>query len=148
MSQCIQAIASVLMVLLTGATLYVLCGYARDTKRIANDSATQVERAQMPFLAVVMKERDADSAGGWVLENQGFGPAINITFFDDGNGERRVCRVRPIGTGGQSNVLPTIANALQQPQGFEVGYESLSGKDYRTTVARRDGRDETTFHRL
>jgi len=67
------------MVFITGATLCVLWGYARDTKRIADDSATQVERAQMPFLALGMRERD-ESSPGWILENQGFGPAINIVF--------------------------------------------------------------------
>jgi len=148
MSQCIQAIASALMVLLTGATLYVLWGYARNTERIGKDSATQVERSQMPFPAVGMWERGENHAqGGWILENQGFGPAINIIFRDrNGQGE---AHIRPIGVGGQHNLHNSIANALQQAQGFEVRYESLSGKNYQTVVARLDGGAlETTFHRV
>ena len=68
------------MVILSGATLVILYGYARDTKTIAEKSVEQVENAQMPFLALVSKEADVRPhfTGGWVLENQGSGAALNI----------------------------------------------------------------------
>jgi hypothetical protein len=64
----LQAVSSVLLVLLTGAALYALCGYAKDTKRIADDSATQVEQSQMPFLALQQKTL---MGGSWKIKDSG-----------------------------------------------------------------------------
>lgn len=145
----LQSVTSLLLVLLTGATLAVLYGYAKDTKRIANDSSTQVERSQMPFLIVVMREGDQNVRSGWILENQGFGPALNVTFSDYREGERHMRPIPPLGVGAKRNSLHNqIDNALAQTQGFEAEYESLSGKRYRTTVIRGDGGAlETKFHK-
>ena len=73
----IQALAALSLVILTFLTLIVLRKYAADTKKIANISASQTESSQMPFLAVVMRPETYNSSGGWGIENQGFGPAIN-----------------------------------------------------------------------
>lgn len=144
-----QTILSALLVLLTGATLVVLYGYAKDTRRIADDSSTQVERSQMPFLSITMRENDANGQGGWILQNQGFGPALNVAFSDYRNGERYMHPIPPLGTGATRNNLHNeIVGALAHPEGFEVRYDSMSGKAYRTTVVRGDGGAlETIFHK-
>ena len=88
MSQCIlanlpgwiQTLAAVSIVILTLLTLIVLRRYAADTKTIADASASQTENCQMPFLAVAMTEGTPAGPGGWIIQNQGFGPAINISY--------------------------------------------------------------------
>jgi hypothetical protein len=69
----IQALAAAAIAALTYRTLSVLKKYAEDTQKIAEASVSQIENTQMPFLAVVRRE-------AWTVENQGFGPAINIVF--------------------------------------------------------------------
>ena len=73
----IEAVAALGMLVLTYLTLVVLKDYADDTKTIAKSSASQFENTQMPFLVVAPKPQN-----GWVIENQGFGPAINATLAD------------------------------------------------------------------
>jgi hypothetical protein len=98
---CIQAIAAVTMVILSGATLVILYGYARDTKTIAEKSVEQVENAQMPFLALVSKEADVRPhiTGGWVLENQGSGAALNIRHSEPQGNDGWVENVPPLAVG-------------------------------------------------
>lgn len=44
-------------------------------------SASQTERSQMPFLTVAWWEGPPNSgAGGWEIQNQGVGPALNVRF--------------------------------------------------------------------
>jgi hypothetical protein len=96
----IQALAAVFLVGLTGWTLKVLRGYAedtnslaRDTASLARDSASQLDSAQMPFLAVASKPPEPGGrTGGFVIENQGLGPALNVvcTFFDSANVPRSI----------------------------------------------------------
>jgi hypothetical protein len=76
----IQALAAMSIVGLTLVTLIVLKHYAADTKTIARASVSQLETSQMPFLAVIMRPNTTHSNGGWGVENQGFGPAINVTY--------------------------------------------------------------------
>src|ERR1700723_1098395 len=61
-------------------TLIVLKGYAADTKTIAMASASQTENAQKPFVALVTKNAvpARHFVGGWAIENQGFGSALDI----------------------------------------------------------------------
>jgi hypothetical protein len=78
----IQAGAAVALVVLTAATLWVLKRYADDTATIAKVSALQEENSQMPFLGLV--KRRSQSANFiipyWVIQNQGFGPALKVRF--------------------------------------------------------------------
>lgn len=72
-------------------TLVVLAKYAFDTNQIAKASVLQIENSQMPFLTVAMRETVQDRQGGWVIENQGFGPALNIRYsFYDANGAKQM----------------------------------------------------------
>jgi hypothetical protein len=138
----LQAVSSVLLVLVTGATLYVLYGYAKDTKRIADDSATQVERSQMPFLAAASEEPD-----GWFLENQGFGPALNVHYSSYVTGNLVMRPIQPLGPQRRRNLHNEIVAALGRGE-LRLGYESLSGKRYRTSVVQRDGAWQTDFRKL
>ena len=52
----IQAISELWLALVTSVTLYVLWGYAKDTKVIAKNSSEQIEYSQRPFLAVAMRQ--------------------------------------------------------------------------------------------
>jgi len=144
----IQALAAICLVILTLLTLIVLKGYAADTKTIADTSVSQTENSQMPFLAVAMREGDQNAQGGWIVENQGFGPALNIGFSDYRDGRRHMRPIPPLGIGGKrTNLHNEISNALAQAEGFEIEYESLSGKRYRTTVVMENGRTQTRFHK-
>ncbi len=140
----IQAIAAVALVALTLATLLVLYKYAADTKRIADISASQTENSQMPLLIVAMRE----NAGGWVMENQGFGPALNILYsvYDQG-GQKSMRSTPPMGRGAiRENLHQTIAATLGRHK-FEMKYELLSGLEYRTEVEIVDGATQTQFYK-
>ena len=144
----IQALAAVGIVVLTTWTLKVLRGYARDTKRLADDSASQTERAQMPFLAVARKDGD----GPYVVANQGFGPAINVLYRgyrgvaeNEGKSTGSLFSLAP---GGHSHDFNLIGTTFQCGKALEIEYESLSGKKYRTVVTLAEGTMHTTFEKL
>jgi hypothetical protein len=113
----IEALAALGIVALTYLTLVVLKDYAADTKTIAKASASQLENAQMPFLVVVPQN-------GWVIENQGFGPAINATLAFTQTG--RVIQPLPaLAPGATHNVQNEFPQLHGQP--LSIDYESLSG---------------------
>jgi hypothetical protein len=129
----IEALAALGIVVLTYLTLVVLKNYAADTKTIAKASASQLENAQMPFLAVVQKPRTPDFQGGWVIENQGFGPAINATwsYTQAGKAIRPLPALAPRAMHVVQNEFPQlVGNQL----GVSIDYESLSGLKYQTLI--------------
>lgn len=129
----IEAFAALGIVVLTYLTLIVLKDYAADTKTIAKASASQLENAQMPFLAVVQKPRTPDFLGGWVIENQGFGPAINANWSYTQGGQfiRPLPALAPRAIHNVQNEFPQlVGNQL----GVSIDYESLSGARYQTLV--------------
>lgn len=144
----IEAFAAVGIVALTYLTLIVLKGYAADTKTIAIASASQTENAQKPFLALVLK--DAIPAqhfvGGWAIENQGFGSALNIRHSEPQGNEGWV-HTTPLAK-GDFHILVTFNLDIMRNHGFTAEYESLSGQTYRTVVAWEDGVMRTTFLRV
>jgi len=100
----------------------------------------------MPFLAVALRENDVDAQGGRTVENQGFGPALNISLSYYWDGRRHTRQIPPLGIGEKRTSLDAeIRTALAHVAGVEIVYESLSGKRYKTTVSSTDG---TRFHRL
>src|ERR1700691_4938370 len=124
---CIQAAAAVCLVILTAWTLKVLREYAADTKRIANDSASQAERSQKPFLAIVRTDR------GYSIQNQGYGPAVNIVYRGFGNNAVPfTASVPSLAPGGLHPVHNEFGITFQQHREFSIEYESLSGQRYRT----------------
>src|SRR5438128_6468073 len=117
----IQALAAACLVILTLLTLIVLRRYAADTKKIADVSASQTESSQMPFLAVVMRADTFDSRGGWGIENQGFGPAINVSYGTD------AAHGQSIGPLPKGNIHPAhadIADAFNLKQRVLIEYQS------------------------
>jgi len=120
----IEALAALGIVALTYLTLVVLKDYAADTKTIAKASASQLENAQMPFLVVVPQS-------GWVIENQGFGPAINATlaYTQTGRVIRPIPALAPRATHNVQNEFPQLAG-----KPLSIDYESLSGARYQTLI--------------
>lgn len=127
-SSCIQAAATVVIVILTGLTLLVLLRYADDTKRIADVSASQTEHSQMPFLAVTRR------SDGWAIKNQGFGPALNIVFtgYNVGSNKTTNKPTFPLGI-GEDKLLPELEQVINHWHEVTVWYESLSGRKYITS---------------
>lgn len=143
----IQAGSAICLVVLTGLTLRVLRGYAEDTKRLANDSASQAERSQMPFLVVVTKTNPGVGVhDNWYLENHGFGPAINISrsrhFPDRESGTQDETPLAPREEG--RHIDSSTAREMLQ-KGFIANYESLSGEKYNTSIEWLSGKMQTSF---
>jgi hypothetical protein len=143
----IQAFAAISIVGLTLVTLIVLKDYATDTKRIARASVSQLENAQMPFLALIMRESLPDNPGGWGIQNQGFGPAMNVSF-GSGRSDAAVRHLGSMPTGETQPVHYDIEDAFGLTQQVVIEYESLSGMKYRTIVAKSDDVMNTKFDKL
>ena|ERR1700722_19661289 len=140
----IQTLAAVAIVGLTLATLLVLKDYAADTKTIAKASLAQVENAQRPFLVLLPKPQELlQHGGGWAIENQGFGPAINLRHSDTGGGGEFRENVRALGRGDFIILVGFDINVMRNHD-FTAEYESLSGKRYRTVVTWPNGVMQTT----
>lgn len=137
LSNWIQALASVGIVVLTVLTLIVLRRYAADTKTIAKVSASQTENATMPILVVVKRTNITPNYREdiWSIKNQGFGPAINIRFTGhaEGANETSIKLTFPLGA-GEERVIREIEEVLNKWLKFEMWYESLSGLEYGTKV--------------
>ena len=143
----IQAVAAICLVGISGWTLYVLIGYARDTKTIAGNSVKQNENSQMPFIALV-EDKEPGHSSKWLITNQGFGPALNISYSRC-VGSDKPPFLQPLPPLAPSE-LYRVENAdaeLAASVGFEVNYESLSGKKYRTLVKRLNGAWQHSFER-
>ncbi len=138
-SSAIQAVAAVFIVGLTGLTLIVLKQYADDTKTIARVSVSQLESLHLPFLAVRQEENVPHQIGGWVLENQGSGPAINISYRYHHNGQEIVRQLQSLGPRTPRSVQNDFANAVGSQAGFNIRYESLSGSEYCTLIEWENG---------
>jgi hypothetical protein len=124
----IEALAALGLLALTYLALVVLKDYAADTKLIARASGSQLEAAQMPFLVVVPKLQ-----GGWHIENQGFGPAINATWTYTQAG--KVIRPIPaLAVGATHNVQNEFPQLIGNAAGVSIDYESLSGLKYQTLI--------------
>jgi hypothetical protein len=157
----IQALAAVGMLILTGLTLGVLWGYARDTKTLANMSVTQSEDAQKPFVAVKFREPSR-------FENQGNGPAINVSYEIEvkdippgrhaagevpaGTAEtwtRKRREISPLAPSDHVPIPQAIIESLLNGRRMVLTYESLTGRKYQTAFhITNDGgdlRESTAF---
>jgi len=146
----IQAGADVALMVLTGATLWVLKGYAADTKKIAK--ASHPEHSQMPFLTVAWRHSQPTIPAGWELQNQGFGPALNVRFSvhsNEGEEWRSIadmakgqCRSEPE---FHEEIRKHLQNGIRN-RTFTIKYTSLSGLPYVTKVERLHNNElQTTF---
>jgi len=144
----IQALVAVGALILAAWSLIVLRDYAADTKKIANASVSQTENSQKPFLAVIMREHLQDNPGGWGIENQGFGPAINVRYSGHVRGNPAIATAtEPITLGKTVPLHQDIADAFNSNQVFVLEYESLSGVRYRTRVEMVENEMRTTFQK-
>lgn len=139
----IQALVAVGALILAAWSLKVLRDYAADTKKIADASVSQTENSQKPFLAVIMRETNP---GGWAIENQGFGPAVNVRYSGHIRGNPAIARaIEPVPQGRIVALHQDIADAFASNQAFVIEYESLSGRHYRSTVAMVNNQMQTRF---
>jgi hypothetical protein len=140
----IQTAAAVAIVGLTWWTILILRDYAADTKTIAKASLVQVENAQKPFLVLLPKPQEAGRhGGGWAIENQGFGPAINIRYSDPRGGLELRENVRALARDAYIIFDEFNIDAMRNHD-FTAEYESLSGRRYRTVVTWPNGVMQTT----
>jgi len=131
----------------------VLKDYAKDTKKIATASVhqadisvQQIENAQKPFIALILKREGITEyfPGGWVIENQGFGPALNLHHTHP-LAPAQWDYTKPVLANGEFHWLTRFVLDHMQNHEFKIEYESLSGKKYRTLVVWVDGEMRTTF---
>ena len=142
LSASLQAGAAIALVILTGWTLVVLRRYAADTATIAKVSASQTENSQMPFLAVARMQH------GWVIKNQGFGPAINVLYSGGDYGDRaRMMSTESLGASDEIPLQNVIANAFARWNQFDLEYQSLSGRTYKTTITMNDNQLGVQFQK-
>jgi hypothetical protein len=140
----IQALAAVGLVILTLLTLRVLRGYAEDTAKIASTGIAQIEKMDMPFVALLQKPAEQRHQGGWAIENRGSGTAINIRHSEPHGNDGWVQSFnRPLSVGDFSFLAINID--VMRNRVFVIEYESLSGKKYRTTVDWPEGAMRTRF---
>ena len=140
-----------IIVALTFITLLVFFRYAYDTYRIAKTSVAQREDSLTPFLAVAMRENTIERQGGWAIQNQGFGPALNISYsrYDNNGIEGKRWMASLAKDAEYRSAHDDIANAFAHDWQFTITYESLSGKQYKTTARIIPGRGlETKFYKL
>lgn len=117
------------------ATLLVLCIYAVDTRRIAKASLLQIENAQKPVLVLLQKPQVVGQhAGGWALENQGSGAAINVRHSDIGGGGQFRENVRALAK-SDFLIFESFNIDVMRNHVFTAEYESLGGRRYRTVVS-------------
>jgi len=119
----------------------------RSAQRQIQSGMEQTENAQRPFLALTLKEpevADHTSPRGWGLENQGYGPAINIRHSEPAGNDGWVENVNPIKSGDFALIRNFDPGVMQQHV-FIAEYESLSGTKYQTIVEWRDGVKQTRF---
>jgi len=130
----IQALAAVGLVILTGLTLIVLWGYAKDTRTIARTGTAHIEMIDRPFVALLAKPAELNRhGGGWAIENQGNGTAMNIRHSHPQGEEGWVATLRPLAV-GDFKFLMNFNLDVMRNRVFTIEYESLSGKKYKTTV--------------
>ncbi|WP_158819235.1 hypothetical protein [Granulicella sp. S156] len=142
----IQAIAALVASFVGVAGLAVLCKYAWDTRTIANATAFQAKDNVLPFLAlnlVTLKQGLYLTCDEWQLENQGFGPAINVKhyLFDDPIPKQRLSIMQ----GTESVICDTttqegrlFTDNMRSKKGFIVEYESIAGESLRSTFRLMD----------
>ena len=137
----IQVIVSVLTLVLAAWTLAILRRYAADTKKIAEASVAQLEHSQTPFLDVIMVDLPPHS--GWQIQNQGFGPALNVKCsFVQG---RPIPSLAQGATHMVNNEFPAVVAGRVEA---DIQYESLSCSEYRTFITWEGEIMKTIFQNL
>jgi hypothetical protein len=136
-----DANATGLSVVISAITLYYLIRYARDTRRLANDthalaksSLQQLTSSERPFIAWTSKyHNQAEIMQVWA-HNQGVGPALDVVatlYFNNGDTSANyVIGCLPVGQKFRFLIGDTSENLVRAT--FE--YKSMSGQKWRTEV--------------
>lgn len=145
----IQAAAAVALTIVTTWTLIILRKYAADTKRLAQNSADQIEISQMPFLTLV-ELTDPHRYTNWAIYNQGVGAAINIrhSHWLGPDRDNTTIAAPSLGPKDHFAVDTNSANIATSQTGFVIEYESLTGRKFRTIFTRHGDSQKTTFQKL
>jgi hypothetical protein len=134
----IQPVSEAMLALLAVLSIIVLMKYAADTRIIAKNSSKQVENSQKPFVAPIKATEFSDKFA-WALKNQGFGPAINVSYSGGTADPSTMQSINSLAVGEQYP-LPGETGNLEKRDRFTVEFQSLSGKKYSTTVTWTDGK--------
>ena len=137
-------------------TLYVLSGYARDTKTLAD---TAVEQLPRPWVVLKRSADPSDMAvlGGTTVSltddqnpfnplifmNVGTGPAVNCRYHvrdTGGTGEGKASYQLPEIGPSDSFKSTHILNALPANAVVIIEYESVAGSRYRTDITIEDNK--------
>jgi hypothetical protein len=132
------------------ATAGLVWRYVRATNQLVRSALNQTENTQRPFLALTLKEPEVGDhhlPRGWGLENQGYGPAMNIRHSEPAGNDGWVENVNPI-KGGDFALVRNFDPGVMQHHAFTVEYESLSGTKYQTIVQWREGIKQTLFVKI
>jgi hypothetical protein len=104
-------------------------------QRLAQTSIEALEASQKPFLALALKQIEpnqltpAPMLGVWIVENQGYGPALNVKgTITDVNGAVTSFSRAAIKTDGVEEFFASINIATAV-----FTYESLGGIEYKTS---------------
>ncbi len=147
LSSWVQAIAEIVLALVTSITLWVVVRYAADTKTIAENSSVQLENSQRPFVALVMLT-EPGRTGNWAIKNQGNGTALNIYYTRYLPDRSAISQWMTPLAPGELYPLPKENDDQMAKIGFKVEYESLSGIKYCTTVKWEDGSPKTNLSQV
>jgi len=120
--------------------LIVLCKYAWDTRTIAKATEFQAKDRVLPFLALnlITVRQGHLSCDEWRLENQGYGPAINVKhwIFDDPIPRQRLSIMQ----GTEAAICDTttaegrlFTENMRAKRGFVVEYDSIVAEKLRST---------------
>lgn len=104
----------------------------------------------MPFLVLLTKPTYGqydEVMPEWAVENQGFGPAINVRHSEAGGSEVFTENVNPLAKGDYVFLTGFDIDVMRNHV-FTAEYESLSGTKYRTVVVWEDGVMRTRFHKI
>jgi hypothetical protein len=135
----IQALASAVAAIFAIAGFIVLVIYAYDTRTIAIATSVQAKDKVMPFLALTLVSTEQDeNTTKWMVQNQGFGPAINVKHWLL---DRLTPTQRPTIMQGKDALIcindgeygRCFAESLKGNSGFRIEYESIAGEHLRST---------------
>ena len=148
--ECLNVVVGLLTFSVLSWTLFVLRGYAKDTKTLAGVSVEQLPRP-----CVVLKRPpdhsmeagikgtagslagDQDFSSPLIFTNVGTGPAVNCRYCVKDTGETRMverwCKLPEIEP-SSSFQSPDILNSLPEEGIVIIKYESVAGSAYRTDI--------------
>jgi len=144
------------LVLITLLTFLAFCIYVRDTRRIADASREQLKNAQMPFLALTQRHFEDEvhkrTYSRWAVENQGGGPALNVTlackyeFIEGQDIHSFELAINPIPAGG-NELLGEPRPSKERILDCQIRYTSLAGEQCITRIEMANGELVTRFEK-